>query len=123
MVIILKIYTVVKQKKGKRPYNMKLGPNITLADLKTKVSKANEASKKTKTIKVYMSVTDENEEPGKNIFATVSKLLNLIETIKCGDSLKICLKISYTLLAILKKFIMKLKGWKKMMMLVKLKQS
>lgn len=52
---------------------IKLGPKMTIADLKTKVQLAAELAKKNKFIRVNMTVDEASEEAGKNIIYTVKR--------------------------------------------------
>lgn len=54
--------------------SIKLGPKMNVADLKNKIANAQDIAKKFKTVRVYMKVTDETEESGRNVIFTFRDL-------------------------------------------------
>lgn len=75
-VIMILSYILVNKAREKavESKSIKLGPKMNVADLKNKIANAQEIAKKFKTVRVYMKVTDETEESGRNVIFTVKQM-------------------------------------------------
>jgi len=59
------------QRRGETSKSIKLGSKMTIADLRNKASAAQGIAKQVKNVRIYMIVTDETEENGRNVMFTV----------------------------------------------------
>lgn len=75
VVIMLLSHIIVNKAREKavESKSIKLGPKMNVADLKNKILSAQEIAKKFKTVRVYMKVTEETDESGRNVIYTVKK--------------------------------------------------
>jgi hypothetical protein len=75
-IIMLLSHIIVNKAREKavESKSIKLGPKMNVADLKNKILNAQEIGKKFKTVRVYMKVTEETDESGRNVIYTVKKI-------------------------------------------------
>jgi len=62
------------QRRGETSKSIKLGSKMTIADLRNKASAAQGIAKQVKNVRIYMIVTDETEENGRNVMFTFRDL-------------------------------------------------